>query len=287
MKKIPPNQRKSFYRFLQTQLGGQIPPELLPRRLRVLGHVAILWLNPEIIHFKELIGQTVLEYNPKIKTVLHRTAAISGPYRQPAVELIAGSTNTETVFKENKVIFHIDPMKVMFSLGNKAERVRMSKLGSDEFVVDMFAGIGHLSMPMAVHAKPKVIHAIEWNPDAFHYLTMNIQANKVLKLFKPHFGDTREIAPIISQGQADRVIMGLIQGTTRYLEQGIQCLRPGGVLHIHEIGPRGDMATELLSTLKKKATAMNRTVNLVTTRTIKTYNPRYDHFVLDVQISDA
>jgi tRNA wybutosine-synthesizing protein 2 len=246
-----------------------------------------LWLDPQIEQYKEVIGQTTLDYSPKIRSVLRRVAAIAGPYRTPAVELIAGSAETETVFRENKVVFHLDPMKVMFSVGNKAERVRMSKLGSSEVVIDMFAGIGHLSLPMAVHAKPKTVHAIEWNPDAFHYLKQNIQANNVSNLFQPHFGDSRKLAPKISKGQADRVIMGLIQGTQQYLEQGIQSLKPGGTMHIHEIGPKEDMATELLSALTEIAGIMNRQVELVNMRTIKTYNPRYNHFVLDVQITST
>jgi tRNA wybutosine-synthesizing protein 2 len=282
--KISSSHRKTYYQFLQTQLKDQIPPELLPRRIRILGHVAILWLNPQIVNYKKLIGETTLEYSNKIQSVIRRTDAIAGPYRQPSVELIAGSQETETVFRENKVIFHIDPMKVMFSVGNKAERLHMSQLGLDEFVIDMFAGIGQLSLPMAVHAKPRVIHAIEWNPDAYHYLQQNIRANKVSEIYTPHFGDTRLITPKI--GKADRIIMGLIQGTGLYLEQGVQSLRSGGMLHIHEIGPKEKMETELLTKLKNVAASTARRVEIINTRIIKTYNPRHNHFALDVQLFD-
>lgn len=275
----------TYYQFLQTRLEDKIPPELLPRRIRILGHVAILWLNPQIVKHKKLIGETTLEYNHKIQSVIRRTDAIAGPYRQPAVELIAGSQETETVFRENKVVYHIDPMKVMFSVGNKTERLRMSQLGSDEFVIDMFAGIGQLSLPMAVHAKPRVIHAIEWNPDAYQYLQQNIQANKVTETYTSHFGDTSLITPGI--GKADRVIMGLIQGTDMYLEQGVQCLRSGGIMHIHEIGPKERMETELLMKIEKVAALTDRRVELRNTRMIKTYSPRYNHFVLDVQLVDT
>jgi tRNA wybutosine-synthesizing protein 2 len=165
VKTITNRSRLSFHQFLQKELGDQINPELLPRRLRRLGHVAVLWLHPSVAEYKRQVGKAVLKYDSRIRSVLRRTAAISGPYRQPAVELIAGSNQTETKFKENRVIFHLNPMKVMFSIGNKAERIRMSQLGTGECVVDMFAGIGQFSLPMAVHAKPRRIHAIEWNPD--------------------------------------------------------------------------------------------------------------------------
>lgn len=277
--------RSPFHEFLTVELGAQIPSELLPRRLRLLGHVAVLWLHPQVEQFKELIGLTVLRYSPKIRSVLRRTAAIAGPFRQPAVELIAGSPETETVLKENKVIFHLDPMKVMFSLGNKSERLRMSQVGSGETVIDMFTGIGQFSLPLAVHARPIIVHAIEWNPDAFEYLNQNIQANKISKIVKAHFGDSAIIAPKISQGRADRVIMGLIQGTSKYIKQGISSLRPGGIMHLHEVGLKDEIPAMILSNLENCAGLLKREIALLETRTIKTYNPQLNHFVLDVQVN--
>jgi tRNA wybutosine-synthesizing protein 2 len=137
---------------------------------------------------------------------------------------------------------------------------------------------------MAVHTKPRVIHAIEWNPDAYHYLQQNIRANKVSEIYKSHFGDTRLITPKI--GKADRIIMGLIQGTALYLEQGVQSLRSGGTMHIHEIGPKEKMETELVAQVKKAAASTARRVKIINTRMIKTYNPRHNHFALDVQLFD-
>ncbi|MFX1474949.1 MAG: class I SAM-dependent methyltransferase family protein, partial [Promethearchaeota archaeon] len=175
----PHKYRRTFHQFLKEQLGYKIPAPLIPRRLRIYGHVAVLWLKPQVLHHKEAIGLKVLEYDSRILSVLRRVDAISGPFRKPSLELIAGSSETETTLSENGCTFHIDPMKVMFSLGNKAERERMSLVGTGELVVDMFAGIGQFTIPMAVHASPRAIHAIEWNPEAFHYLERNISENQV------------------------------------------------------------------------------------------------------------
>lgn len=284
VKTITNRRRLAFHQFLQNALKDQINPELLPRRLRRLGHVAVLWLHPDSVQFSKQIGEAVLQYDSRIQSVLRRTAAISGPYRQPAVELIAGSENTDTQFKENGVIFHLNPMKVMFSVGNKAERVRMSQLGTGECVVDMFAGVGQLSLPMAVHARPRIIHAIEWNPDAFHYLSQNIEANKVADIVRPHFGDSGQLAPKIAQGEADRVLMGLIQGTDRYLRQGLSCVPHGGILHVHEISSKEQQGAEVISLLRDRARSMNLGIELLQVHAIKTYNPRLTHFVLDVLV---
>ena len=279
--KIP---RKTFNDFLRQRLHNEVPDDLIPRRLRLLGHVAILWLRTEAIPYKDLIGEAVLEFDSKIRSVLRRTGAISGSFRQPSVEIIAGSSETETVYRENGVTFHLDPMKVMFSIGNKEERLRMSKLGSGEIVIDMFAGIGQFSLPMAVHARPKVIHAIEWNPEAFAYLQKNIQTNRVADIVIPHFGDTREITPQVARAQADRIIMGLIEGTSNYFDQAVGSLQLGGHLHVHELGTATTMKTQVFSDLETAANRVGQQVLLLATRQIKTYNPRLNHFVLDIKL---
>ncbi len=276
--------RRSFFKFLQQRLGDKIPDTLLPRRLRLYGHVAVLWLDPKILSQSEVVGKTVLEYDSRIHSVLRRTNPISGPFRQPALEVIAGSHETETVFSENRCTFHIDPMKVMFSLGNKAERERMSKLGTNEVVVDMFAGIGQFTIPMAVHASPQVIHAIEWNPDAFHYLQRNIRSNRVNDIVTSHQGDAAIIAPDVAQNQSDRVLMGLVQGTVQYINQGIVCLRPGGVLHYHEICPRPDACAIAAKQVERAAQQLDRKVRILNARVIKSYNSQSDHVVLDIQV---
>lgn len=279
--------RNSFYQFLCQKLGDSVAHDSLPRRLRILGHVAVLWLEPEAIPAKARIGHAVLDFDSKVRSVLRRTAPISGPFRQPAVELIAGDAHTETAFRENHCTFHLDPMKVMFSIGNKAERTRMSQLGAGELVIDMFAGIGQFSIPMAVHARPRLIHAIEWNPDAFHYLQQNIEANRVAHLVSPHLGDTGILAPQIAQGNADRVLMGLIQGTPRYFNQAIACLHAGGILHVHEIGPRQDAVGRTADLLERAAQKEGRQATLLATRTVKTFSPGWNHFVIDARIDEV
>ncbi len=277
--------RRSFFQYLQEELINQVPLDALPHRLRVLGHVAIIWLTSKALPYKNLIGEAILEYHPRIRSVIRRTAAISGPFRQPSVELIAGTPNTETSFKENGIRFHIDPMKVMFSLGNKAERIRMSRVGKNDFVIDMFAGIGQFSLPIAVHGRPRILHAIEWNPDAFHYLEQNIHVNNVKDIMTPHFGDAEKITLTISKGEADRVIMGLIKGTSKYLTQAISALRSGGILYFHEISSLSNLHTTIIPKIRQIASKHGRTIELEEERRIKTYNPKQSHFVLVVKVN--
>ena len=96
-----------------------------------------------------------------------------------------------------------------------------------ERVVDLFAGVGQFSIPIAVHAKPGVIHAIELNPIAHGYLCENIRLNRVGHLVSPIKGDCEAVAP---RGIADRVLLGILHVTHRYLSLALEVLKPEGGL---------------------------------------------------------
>ena len=129
-------------------------------------------------------------------------------YREPNVKIIYGNKKTETIHIENGIRYKLDPQKVMFSSGNMDERIRMAKISNPkETVVDLFAGIGYFTLPMAVYSKPKKIFACEINPVAYDYLCKNIVQNDVTSIVEPLLGDNKTTAP---KNVADRIIMGYI-----------------------------------------------------------------------------
>ena len=94
------------------------------------------------------------------------------------MELIAGEDNPIVEHKEHEVIYRFDITKIMFSKGNINERKYLATLvRENEIIVDMFAGIGYFSLPIAKNAKPAKIYSIELNPDSFYYLVENIKIN--------------------------------------------------------------------------------------------------------------
>lgn len=97
-----------------------------------------------------------------------RKGHIHGETRKPDYELLYGN-DTITVHVENGVKYKLDVARIMFSPANVKERVRMAEVAKPgELVVDMFAGIGHLSLPMTVHKGARVI-AIEKDPYTFRF----------------------------------------------------------------------------------------------------------------------
>jgi tRNA wybutosine-synthesizing protein 2 len=157
----------------------------------------------------------------------------------------------------------------------------MSTVGAGEHVVDMFAGIGYFTMPMAVHAKPCRIDAIELNPVSFEYLKENVRLNHVEDIVNPILGDCREKAPV---GEADRVIMGYVGTTQEYLPWGVKALKPGGILHYHETTPEKLVFERPIRYVKEAAEAQGRNAEIVNTVKVKKYSPGVWHVVVDAKI---
>jgi tRNA wybutosine-synthesizing protein 2 len=251
--------------------------KLLPSGWQVLGDIVIVTLKVELEYRKAEIGEALLSLYPACRTVL-LDRGITGQMRQPVREIIAGE-NTETIHKENGCFFKLDAMRIMFSRGNLAEKKRMSRLGKSEVVVDMFAGIGYFSIPMAVHSKPGKIFAIEINPEAFGYLNENIILNKVSGIIEPVAGDCSIVTPC---GIADRVIMGYLDAHL-YLEQGICALVPGGILHYHEAVPEA-IERRPVERIIEASGKLGRSAEITGVRRIKKYSPGVWHVVVDAKV---
>lgn len=267
---------------LSDLLDGAIPASLkdfLPRGWFILGDTIIVRIHHDLSEYKRMIGNALLSLYPRCRCVL-ADQGVRGQFREPCREAIAG-TPGETIHRENGVLFKLDPMRIMFSHGNVKERMRMASLGKDEHVVDMFAGIGYFSLPMAVHSRPSRITAIEINPAAHRYLVENIRLNRVEDIVEPLLGDCAVLAP---KGEADRVIMGMVGITERYLRKGIETLRRGGILHYHQNVPAWQYPDALIRPPVHAAALLGRSAEPLGWHKIKKYAPGIIHGVADIRV---
>ncbi len=272
---IPPN---PLVALLKDELTAD-ELDALPRGWQIVGEVALVHVPAVLQPKKALVAEGLLKLYPRCRTVLE-TRRIAGEYREPVMEKLAGN-GTETLHKENYVVYKLDVAKVMFSQGNFYERRRMGTVGQDENVVDMFAGIGYFTLPMAVHAKPRKILAIELNPVSYGYLLENIRLNHVEGIVEPVPGDCREKVP---EGWADRAIMGYVGTTQEYLPWGIKTLKPGGILHYHETTPDRLVFDRPVENIKEAAKAQGRGAEVLDTIKVKKYSPGVWHVVVDARI---
>ncbi len=257
--------------------------ELLPKGFERIGHVAIVSIPFELRHRLDDVARALLRIKG-IRTVALREGVISGRKRRPNIRVVGGEPTTETVHKENGCNFKLDVAKVMFSSGNLYERARLPKLIADgEVVVDLFAGVGQFTIPIAKHAKPRKVYSIEVNPIAYGYLLQNVRMNYVGHIVEPLMGDCLEVAP---RGVADRVIMGLLHVTHRYLPLALEVLRPtGGIIHYHESVPSKIRFERPVKRLLE--VAFGRKIRILQKRVVKRYAPGVDHIVVDAKVEPA
>ena len=237
---------------------------------KVIGDILVLKNEPD--NLQELLDL------PEVKRIV-KLGRINGPKREPEVEILVGD-NTETIHRENHCFFKLDVARIMWSKGNTGERKRMANLVEDgETVVDMFAGIGYFSIPMAVHSNPAKIYSLEINPVSYGYLKENIVLNKVEDVIEPILGDCREFAP---KNFADRVLMGYIGNTNEYLDKAVDIVKPGGIIHYHESVP--DNLKFERPPQRIIDAAKGRDVEILNKRIIKKYSPGVYHVVIDALI---
>lgn len=249
--------------------------EDLPDRWEMIGDVLFIKLPEHLLEHKERIGRVYAEVLGA-KTVMLQ-GDITGKKREPEVESIYGE-ESETVHLENQVFYKLDTSKIMFSSGNIDERERVTGLvEKDEVVVDMFAGIGYFSLPAAVHCRPEKIYSLEINPTAFRYLKENIELNGVEETVEPWCGDNREF----SFSGADRIFMGYLHETWKFLEKAVEFLDGEGVIHYHTTCSDSGFPEQVEKELEENLDPDFRIMN---TRKVKSYAPHVFHVVVDVRV---
>ncbi len=252
---------------------------LLPSKWERLGDVGILRLDDALDPFEVEVARAYAQALG-LKAVLREVGAIEGDFRRPATRVIFGQ-DTVTTHLENGIRYRLDAAEIMFSSGNEEERIRMADLRcDDETVVDMFAGIGYFSLPLAVYQTPRRIIACEVNPRAHSFLVENIALNGVEGRIEPFFGDNRTLK---GESFADRVLMGYVKTTHEFLPTAMRFLKDGGVVHYHETCPNELITKRPVQRLNDAAG--EKRVEVLRFKEIKSYAPGVSHVVIDARVT--
>lgn len=261
---------------------GRRPPAVLPRHYVRFGDVLVLDV-PDSLRDRERETAAAYAQTLGCRSVVEWMGGIEGELRQPRARLLWGDPATETLHREHGIAYWFDPMRLMWSPGNKEQRRRVA--GWDlrgKVAVDMFAGIGYFTLPMAVHARADRVIAIEKNPVAHEFLQRNIAANGVADRVEAILGDNRLRTP---RGAADHVVLGYLHDTLAFVPVAVQALRPeGGILHVHCKADAAGFPQRAFDGVEACVRSAGAAAQLQAARVVKSYAPRVVHGVLDVEV---
>jgi len=270
-----------YREYLRDKLADKIPADaVLPSGFHLVGYVALVHIKNDLMEHAKSLGEATLEFDGRIQSVAVKTGPTVGVERSPSYVVVAGKKETVTTHIEGGIKYKVDPLQLTFSGGNKKERIRMASLVQpDDEVLDMFACVGQFSLPMAKKSKARV-HAIEINPLAFGFLVENIQLNSLSGRVTVVLGDCSKLHPI---NQVDRVVMGYLHDTHRYLRHALQALvEEGGNVHMH-IALQPKRLAEISGIISKTCLREGYRPR-IRIRTIKEYAPNVQHYVFDIDV---
>ncbi len=263
----------------------------LPRGFQTIGDILILKLHPMLLKKKNIIGRICLELYPNIKSIYLNQGIIKGQYRTPEkIEFVAGEDNPMVEHKEHGVIYKFDITKIMFSKGNINERKYLASLvKQNEIIVDMFAGIGYFSLPIAKNAAPSKIYSIEINPTSYEFLVQNIKINNFEGLIISINGDSKIEVPKLAESgvKADRVIMGVFPAPSDYIAEALTVAKDKGTIYHYEGVEEKGTYLNLFEEFNEIAAKSNFNCELLDKRFVKSYGPALYHLVIDILVANA
>jgi tRNA (guanine37-N1)-methyltransferase len=175
-------------------LRAVLPENLLdevPTGFAQAGHVAHINLRDEFKPYGPLIGQVILDKNPKIETVVDKLQTIDTKFRTFQMKVLAGRDDLNVIQSESGCKFKFDFSKVYWNSRLSTEHERLiDQFESQEVVGDVFAGVGPFAIPAA--KKNVLVLANDLNPQSYKYLNENIQLNHVENFIKSYNLDGRE-----------------------------------------------------------------------------------------------
>jgi len=203
-----------------------LPPsiEAVPSGFEVAGHVAHLNLRDELLPYKTLIAQVILDKHSNLRTVVNKTANIATKYRTFPMEILAGDPDMTVEQREHGAIFRFDFSAVYWNSRLQDEHSRLSTLimkdhwrdfpkpgaGRDRtcareaseaarqgppVVADLMAGVGPFAVPLAMQGAE--VYANDLNPESYRWLCENSKRNKVMKRLRRFNMDGRDFVAML------------------------------------------------------------------------------------------
>jgi tRNA (guanine37-N1)-methyltransferase len=260
---------------------------LAPRSFDTIGDIVVIEISDQLWDRRILIGNSIIEAHPSIKTVFAKSGKVSGINRLRPVEFLAGEEKTKTIYKEHGSRLAVDIAKAYFSPRLSQEHNRIAnQVKPDEVIVDLFCGVGPFVIPIAKKTKTS-IYAIDINPEAIELLKENIKLNKLADEIKPICGDSRVVVKEQNLGNiADRVIMNLPGYAIDFIDVACEVLKKtGGIVHFFEFVKDEEPEKIIVDDFTREIQKNNREVKeILQVKRVRMSAPRQWQMVVDALV---
>jgi tRNA (guanine37-N1)-methyltransferase len=261
-----------------------------PKAFDSFGNVALIEIPKELSKKKKLIGETLIELNPRFETVCSIESNHEGKYRVQKVKVIAGKKQKVAFYKESACSFFVPLGEVFFSPRLGGERLRIANLIKEgELVGAWFSGVAPYPVVFAKHSKMKQAVAIELNPVAHKYAKKNIELNKVNKDCKK--GEERVVlikGDVKKQSKKfknyfDRIAMPLPHTGYQFLKEAFYSIKNGGVIHFYEIVHKGDYVI-VEKQINESAKKAKKKIEIIYKAKVRDFSPTKEQVVFDILV---
>ena len=183
------------------------PGSEVPSSFEQAGHIAHLNLRDEMLPFKHMIGQVILDKNPTLRTVVNKMGNIENEFRTFPMEVIAGQDDFDVTVRESGAKLAFNFRNVYWNSRLQTEHARLIQILKSRaanllknrnpeclVVADMMAGVGPFAVPLAMHQMTNsstatgtgtgtgggiVLHANDLNPESHAALVKNSKVNRI------------------------------------------------------------------------------------------------------------
>lgn len=254
----------------------------------IIGSIIIIKIPDSLNSKKQIIADTILMNIKSAKSVFAQTSAVQGDYRIRRLEHLAGDNSVITEYKEHGCRFKVDVTKTYFSPRLSTERMRVSKMITDnEIITNMFAGVGTYSILIAKNNKSCKVYSIDSNPVANELALINAKLNKVQGQVVPICGDAREVIIRQLKGTSTRVLMPLPEKAKEFVDFAVVALKEGGgmVHYFAHVKASSKKLALVNAALDVKYAFINHDYKIVSTRVVREVGPRLYQTVSDIIVS--
>lgn len=248
----------------------------IPSGYKRLGTIMILRSKQRLT---KKLGKIILKEYKWCESVYQQIDTIE-ERRKPILKFLAGKNDPIIIHKENGVKYKLDVSEITFSGGNSELRRRLvNDVSQDEFLVDMFAAVGNLSLQVVYYKGIKCL-MIEKNNYTFSFLKETLELNGLAESVKIINDDCRNVT---FNNIADRIFMGYHEIDETHIKKAIQLAKNNCKIHLHPLVKENEYKNkqEYFVNIFRN---YNISVISAEINKIKSYAPKIDHIEIILTI---